>query len=118
MRRQADQSDAELMRTFVRPSMVQHSIALTIAEICGKDGRDEVQLLAQDPDYSEQAKEVLTKSGFSIVGQFGAGGFADIDDNTVVFSAFVEAPLKQIIADIARPVMVISTGRDTFNNSE
>ncbi|RSL80674.1 hypothetical protein CDV31_017103, partial [Fusarium ambrosium] len=114
----AELSDTELMRNFVRPSMVQHLIALTIAEMCGEIGGNKVQLLTQDPDYSEQTKEVLAKSGFSIVGQFGAGGFAEIDDDTVVFSAFVEAPLKQIIADIARPVLVITTDRDTFNDFE
>lgn len=97
--------------------MVQHSIAQTIADTCGKIGGEKVQLLAQDPDYSEQAKEVLALSGFSIVGQFGAGGFAEIDDNTVVFSAYVKAPLKQIIADIARPVLVISIEQATFNDS-
>lgn len=103
---------------FVRDSMVQHSIALTIAEICHGSTGKEVELLAQDPDYTEQAKEILKGNGFSLVGEFGAGGFAEVDDNSVVFSAFIEAPLKQIIADTARPVLIISTGFDVFNNSE
>lgn len=103
---------------FVRGSMSQHSIALTIAQICCGSAENEVQLLAQDPDYTDKAKEMLGKNGFSIVGEFGAGGFAEIDDNSVVFSAFVEAPLKQIIADIARPALIISTKFETFNDSE
>lgn len=98
--------------------MVQHSIALTLAEFYRNNGLGEVRLLAQDPDYTEKTEEMLRDSGFSIVGRFGAGGFAEIDDDTVVFSAFVEAPLKQIIADIARPALIISTGPDVFNNSE
>jgi hypothetical protein len=98
--------------------MVQHSIALTIAEICRSRIGNEVQLLAQDPDYTEEAKDILKANGFSIVGEFGAGGFAEVDDDSVVFSVFVEAPLKQIIADIARPVLIISTGFDVFNDSE
>lgn len=114
----AELTNDELMRDFVRPGMVQHSIAQTIADVCSKIAGERVQLLTQDPDYSAQTEEVLTSCGFSIVGQFGAGGFAEIDDNTVVFSAFVEAPLRQIIADIARPILVISTDRDTFNDRE
>lgn len=100
--------------SFVHNSMMQHSMALTMAEACGHD----TQLLAQDPGYTENAKDILKGKGFSIVGQFGAGGFAELDDNSVVFSVFVEAPLKQIIADIARPQMVITTGFDVFNDSE
>lgn len=118
LQRQAKSNNSELARSFVRPSMVQHAIALTMAKLCGKGDESGTQLLAQDPDYSEQTKQVLTRNGFSIVGPHGAGGFAEIDDHTLVFSAFVEAPLKQIIADIARPVLIIGTGPDTFNNSE
>lgn len=99
-------------------SMVQHSVALTMAEVCRNNGNIEVQLLTQDPDYTEQSKELLERNGFTIVGKFGAGGFADIDDGCVVFSVFVEAPLKQIIADIARPALIISTGFGAFNDHE
>ncbi|GAB0134194.1 hypothetical protein EsDP_00002575 [Epichloe bromicola] len=44
--------------------------------------------------------------------------FAEINDDTVVFSVGVEAPLKQIIADLARPLLVVSTGFSAFNDSE
>lgn len=95
-------------------SMVQHSMALTMAEVCG----NHIQLLAQDPGYTEEAKRILKRKGFSVIGQFGAEGFAEIDDNSVVFSAFVAAPLKQIIADVARPLLIIETGFSALNDSE
>lgn len=117
-RRQMSSDGQNMEASFVRESMVQHSIALTMAEICRDSTGNQVQLLAQDPDYTEQAKEILKGNGFSVVGEFGAGGFAEVDDNSVVFSVFVEAPLKQIIADTARPALVISTGFEVFNNSE
>ncbi|PQK08284.1 hypothetical protein BB8028_0001g03620 [Beauveria bassiana] len=110
--------DHNLEISFVRGAMVQHSIALTLAQICSDIAGYDVQLLAQDPDYTDEAKAILKGNGFSIVGDYGAGGFAKVDDDSVVFSVFVEAPLKQIIADIARPLMIISTGFDTFNDSE
>jgi len=50
---------------------------------------------------------MLQELGFEIVGQGGAGGFAEVDDESVVFSAFVSAPVKQVIADLARPVAII-----------
>ena len=118
LRRNSALGENDLEASFVRDRMVQHSIALTLAEICRDISGNEVRLLAQDPDYTEEAKEILIKYGFEIIGQFGAGGFAEVDDDTMVFSVFVEAPLKQIIADIARPLMIFSTGFDTFNDSE
>ncbi len=104
--------------SFVRGAMTQHAIALTFAQICSEVAGVEIKLLAQDPDYTDEAKAILTSYGFSIIGDFGAGGFAEIGDDTLVFSVFVEAPLKQIIADIARPPIIISTGFDAFNDSE
>jgi hypothetical protein len=92
---------------IVRSRMPQHSIALTMAEICRRWSAGEVQLLAQDPAYMEQTMGILKESGFSFVGSYGAAGFAQVDEETLVFSACVGAPLKQIIADIARPQVVI-----------
>ncbi|KAM3456403.1 hypothetical protein MY3296_001682 [Beauveria thailandica] len=118
MKRQAGKDAQNLETEFVRGAMIQHSIALTVRQICNDLAGCHIQLLAQDPDYTKEAKEILASSGFSIVGEFGAGGFAEIDDESLVFSVYVEAPLKQIIADIARPPIIISTGFDVFNDSE
>ncbi|OTA80952.1 hypothetical protein M434DRAFT_85870 [Hypoxylon sp. CO27-5] len=100
-------------------SIIQHSIALTIVDILRRRAEpgEVIRLLAQDPDYTDETKEVLTGLGFEIVGQFGAGGFAEVDDQSVVFSAFVTAPVKQIIADIARPILIIRSNRNEAFNS-
>lgn len=87
----------ELEASFFQDSMIHHSIASTIAGVSG----NHMQLLAQDPEYTDQAKDILQEAGFSIVGQFGAGGFVEVDDSSVVFSVFREAHLKQVIEDIA-----------------
>lgn len=96
--------------------MIQHSMALTIAQLCR--GNETVPLLSQDPEYTEIAEEILTKKGFKIVGTHGAEGFAEIDEESIVISPFAAAPVKQIIADLARPVLIISTGFNVFNNNE
>lgn len=96
--------------------MIQHSMAITIAQLCR--GNETVLLLAQDPDYTELAEYILTKKEFKIVGPHGAGGFAEIDEESIVISAFAAAPVKQIIADLARPMLIISTGFNVFNSNE
>jgi hypothetical protein len=118
LRRQNESKEEELNISAVDRSMIQHSIALTLADAFRNHDRNEIQLLAQDPDYTVEATEFLKRNGFKIVGQFGAGGFAEIDEESVVFSPFVSAPVKQIIADIARPALVISTGFEVFNDHE
>ncbi|KAL5357617.1 hypothetical protein BJX96DRAFT_144876, partial [Aspergillus floccosus] len=95
--------------------MIQHSMALTIAQLCR--GIETVSLFAQDPDYTKVAERILTKKGFRIVGPHGAGGFAEIDEESIVISPFAAAPVKQIIADLARPVLMISTGFEVFNSN-
>ncbi|KAI1659336.1 hypothetical protein F4813DRAFT_395217 [Daldinia decipiens] len=102
--------------TVMESRIAQYSAVLTIAtEIISSTG-DGVRILTQDPDYAEETKETLRELGFEVVGQFGAGGFAEVDDETIVFTAFASAPIRQIIADIARPTLIIAVGDDkTFN---
>ncbi|KAI1352570.1 hypothetical protein F5Y01DRAFT_91994 [Xylaria sp. FL0043] len=101
--------------SIVEGTLLHHSIALTMADVArsyagtGK-GDTGVRLLTQDPDYSDETKGMLRTLGFEIVGEHGAGGFAELDDETVVFSAFAAAPVKQIIADLARPVAIVCAG--------
>ncbi|KAJ5702258.1 hypothetical protein N7488_009806 [Penicillium malachiteum] len=92
--------------------MIQHAVALTMARLCGNEMGS---LYAQDPDYTEATEEILTKKKFQIVGRYGAGGFAEIDDDSIVISPFPNAPVKQIIAELARPVIIISHGWSVFN---
>lgn len=75
-----DETDLSIMR----PSVIQHLIALTMAQVVCNVSGNEVQLLAQHPDYTEEIKQILERNGFSIVGQLGTGGFAEIDDDSVV----------------------------------
>ncbi|KAF3389156.1 hypothetical protein F1880_004548, partial [Penicillium rolfsii] len=96
--------------------MIQHSLALTIAQLFR--GNETLPLLAQDPEYTEVAKDILAKKDFITVGTHGAGGFAEIDEDAIIISPFTAAPVKQIIADLARPVLIISTGFGVFNSNE
>lgn len=116
LKRQHDSWDENSEVENVTGCMIQHSMALTMAQLCR--GNEALPLLAQDPEYTEIAEDILTKKEFKIVGTHGAGGFAEIDEDSIIISPFAAAPVKQIIADLARPVLIISTGFDVFNNNE
>lgn len=116
LKRQHDFWDENSEVENVMGSMIQHSMALTIAQICCVNER--VSLLAQDPDYTELTEDILTKKEFKIVGTFGAGGFVEIDDDSIIISPFAAAPVKQIVSDLARPTLIISTGFEVFNSNE
>lgn len=45
---------------------------------------------------------------FEFVGIHGAGGFAELSSDCIVFAPFVAAPINQIIADLARPAVIIT----------
>jgi len=93
---------------------MHHAIALTIADTarsCAQNGGMGVRLLTQDPRYTDDTKGLLRDIGFEIVGEYGVGGFAELDNESIVFSPFTSAPVKQIIADFARRAAIICAGR-------
>ncbi|KAH7248383.1 hypothetical protein B0J15DRAFT_527559 [Fusarium solani] len=108
----AKQLDLESHGADVHAEMIQHAAALTMAEEIYRHDGKAIRLLAQDPQYTDDTKEFLREKGFEIVGNFGAGGFAEVDDESIVFSAWVAAPVKQIVADLARPAAFITMGDD------
>ncbi|KAI1413514.1 hypothetical protein F5Y13DRAFT_189420 [Hypoxylon sp. FL1857] len=61
---------------------------------------------------------MLQKTGPEVVGEHGPEGFAESDNEFVVFSAFAAAPVRQIIVDLAQPVAIIcaeGTSTAVFN---
>jgi hypothetical protein len=103
-----DQQETEI--SVVEGALMHHAIALTIADIarsCDQNGDTGVRLLTQEPRYSDETKELIRDIGFEVVGEYGAGGFADLNDESIVFSPFTNAPVKQIIADFARQAAII-----------
>jgi hypothetical protein len=102
-----------LEASIVDAALIHHAMALTIADIvrsCADPGSHGVRILSQDPNYIDQTKGLLRETGIEVVGARGAGGFAEVDDESVVLSALAQAPIQQIIADLARPVAIIYAG--------
>ncbi|KAK8102394.1 hypothetical protein PG984_015540 [Apiospora sp. TS-2023a] len=112
------ESEVELMH---KGSMANYGAAMAIADalreirgeerdaIAGCPGGASVWLITQENMYNEATKAYLRGLGFDVVGDYGAGGFAEIDDETVVLSCDTSTmgPVKQVVADIARPAIFI-----------
>lgn len=114
----ADERETASEQELVDDALVHHAIAMTMANIirsCAKPGDRAVILLTQDPDYCDATKDLIRDIGFEVVGGCGAGGFAEVDNGFVVFSAFTNAPSKQIITDLARPLAIISIKNDDID---
>jgi hypothetical protein len=114
------EDERELETSIVDGALVHQAIALTMANIirsCAKPSDRGIRLLTQDPGYCDETKDLIKDLGFEVEGGYGAGGFTEVDDETVVFSPFPRAPVKQIIADLARPLAFITLIGTTVWNS-
>ena len=103
---------------MVSGRVLQHAAALAMAELARSmtdPAGTAVRLIAQDPFYSPQANQILGDAGFEVVGEFGARAFAEVDDNSIVFTAYINAPATQIVADLARPAAIICAPRMTYD---
>ncbi|KAI1311524.1 hypothetical protein F5Y03DRAFT_391611 [Xylaria venustula] len=60
-----------------------------------------------DPAYTELDRDVLTSYGYTVVED--PQGFLMLDDNSVLVSIGPDVLVKQIVADICRPAIIIRT---------
>ena len=86
-------------------ALLQHCAALSLKTWaegrCGK----EVQCLVQDPVYNDLDKVFLPSIGITIVED--PKGFLEVDENTLVFSVGPNVPVREIIAEIAQPAVMV-----------
>ncbi|KAK6951072.1 hypothetical protein Daesc_007601 [Daldinia eschscholtzii] len=111
-----------------RPSIVQHALTLSLQQMLSKmktpDNRivgifqsirdsvlrnkivkTPIPCFAQDPAYLPRDKAVLAELGITFLEDPWA--FLEVDDTSLVVSVDPNIPVRQIIADIARPVAII-----------
>ncbi len=91
----------------IRKSGYQHALLLTLKKIFElKAGNAaSIQCFAQDPVYTEDQASVLQACGIKVLDD--PEGFIETDESTVLFSCSPNVPVKQIIADIAQPAVII-----------
>ncbi|KAJ5160127.1 uncharacterized protein N7482_007131 [Penicillium canariense] len=86
-------------------SYIQHALLLTLRNWLAERDGTEVTCYAQDPGYRSVDKEVLRAHNIQVIDDPQA--WLEIDDQSVVFSVAPNVPVKEIVADIARPGIII-----------
>ncbi|KAJ5413061.1 hypothetical protein N7465_005366 [Penicillium sp. CMV-2018d] len=88
-------------------SAFQHALLMTARNWPRKKGLTDKTLSCymQDPEYTSVDREILDGFGFQTVDD--PEGFLKVDEQSIVLSIAPNVPVKHIIADIARPAIVI-----------
>lgn len=88
-------------------SAFQHALLITAKNWLRKKGLTDKTLSCymQDPEYTSVDREILDGFGFQTVDD--PEGFLKVDEQSIVLSIAPNVPVKHIIADIARPAIVI-----------
>lgn len=88
--------------------IAQHALILTIKNILQQKSPTvgvDIRCYAQDPAYTDQDRAILERAGIHVVED--PQGFLEVDESTVVISICPEVPVRQIVADIARPAIMV-----------
>ncbi|KAI1844866.1 hypothetical protein JX265_009451 [Neoarthrinium moseri] len=94
--------------------MRQHAAAVAVAEhleALRGDGH-QVRVYAQDPLYTSTDKHVVPGAGISIVSGFGGRALLLVDENTIVMARQPAFPIREVVADLARPAAMFWTSMD------
>ncbi|KAH8705763.1 hypothetical protein BGW36DRAFT_435749 [Talaromyces proteolyticus] len=94
-------------------SSYQHALILTLQDIFHKKQQKQqgahlstiISCYSQDPAYTYTDKILLSESGITVLDD--PDGFLEIDDSTLVVSCAPNAPVKEIVSDIACPAIMI-----------
>ncbi|KAL1840633.1 hypothetical protein VTJ49DRAFT_241 [Mycothermus thermophilus] len=97
-------------------SLAQHALVLMLRDFLSRDssksgtgsggpGSTRIQCFAQEPRYLPIDEQVLRENGVTVLDDPGA--FVEIDETSVVLSIAPDIPVREIVADIARPAIMI-----------
>lgn len=84
----------------------QHALALFLRQHLEKQGHI-VEYFAQEPQCTPIDREIFEDKEVDIKILDDPWGFIEVDDETLVISFAPLAPVRQIVADTARPAMMI-----------
>lgn len=89
------------------PSLTQYALLLSLRDLIGGTcGAGKICCYAQQHhDLSDAAIRTLEDAGITVLRD--PHGFLEVDDETVVVSINPDVPVRQIVADIARPVALV-----------
>lgn len=85
-------------------SAFQHAFVLTLREWLHARQKS-ICCYAQDPEYEAVDKVVLGEHGIEVIDDPRA--WLEVDERSILFSCAPNVPVKEIVADITRPAVVI-----------
>ncbi|KAI9166399.1 hypothetical protein HJFPF1_02500 [Paramyrothecium foliicola] len=88
-------------------SALQHVLALYLREFLSarSKGTQTIACFAQDPIYTKEDRKVLANAGMTVLDD--PRGLLEIDETSVVLAIASNIPTRQIVADIARPALIV-----------
>ncbi|KAK4033538.1 hypothetical protein C8A01DRAFT_19539 [Parachaetomium inaequale] len=85
---------------------MEHALVLSIRDFFARhDPTTTVRCYAQDPVYQDVDREVLGELGMTVLDN--PRGFLEVDESAAVFSLAPNVAVRQIVADIAKPALMI-----------
>lgn len=98
---------------FPDQHVYEHMHIMYIAgEISKINGRP-VTTYAADPGYTPECIRALGVMGIQVIDCFGAKGFTMVDDSSIVVTRYPSFPIREILADLCRPVALIGNRQKT-----
>ncbi|KAI0470383.1 hypothetical protein F4859DRAFT_486577 [Xylaria cf. heliscus] len=96
-----------LRRLVNHKSIIQHSLISALHSILLRSGvlSASSKCYVQDPIYTQQDRQVLGSTEFTVLDDPQA--FLMLDNSSVLVSIYPNVPVKQIVADICRPGIII-----------
>jgi hypothetical protein len=84
----------------------EHALVLSIRDFFARhDPTTTVRCYTQDPVYEDVDREVLGELGMTVLDN--PRGFLEVDESAAVFSQAPDIAVRQIVADIAKPALMI-----------
>ncbi|KAH6853282.1 hypothetical protein B0I37DRAFT_358904 [Chaetomium sp. MPI-CAGE-AT-0009] len=84
----------------------EHAVVLGLRDFfAARNPKAAVRCYAQDPAYGEVDREVLAEVGVTVLDH--PRGFLEVDESAVVFSLAPNVAVRQVVADIARPAVMV-----------
>lgn len=88
--------------------LMEHMAVMSVAdEIASLNNGRRVTVYTADPGYTRECKKALAAMGVQVIEGFGAKGFTMVDDRSIVFTKYPSFPVREILADLCRPVAFI-----------
>ncbi|KAI1776120.1 hypothetical protein F4818DRAFT_413106 [Hypoxylon cercidicola] len=92
--------DQHVLVSVIHSSLLQHGILSVTSE-----------RYVQDPAYTQMDRDVLSSEGFTVLNDPQA--FLVLDESSILVSINPDIPVKQIVADICRPGIIIWDKHDS-----